>query len=453
MLGKSLQHLDMDPFLDQLKGLCAAHPTRSKWVFVPSHAIGRTIGERIALNGTNWLNLRFVTPLDIALRMGAPFLVERGIDPSEEGLGPALMMRLLLDLPMEGGYFRPLADQPTLAQALYATVRELRMAGVKSDDLKPEAFESAAKHGELKALLQSYEGFLASNNRGDMAAVYEEAMRHPDWCPIQEQDCWTDLPDVLWTPLQRKLMDVMPGERMPGLSFALPRARVPRRLESAREERQAQRLSPKRDEHPLAFLISSDADLRAGGTCSAIDLFHAGGREAEIEEVFRRILQSGAPLDQIEIACASDAHVSLVWEKALRHEWPVTLASGISATATRPGRALIGLCDWIETDFSAGHLRHLLQSGDLGLEADDEGFTAGQAARTLARAEAGWGRATYGLALGTLQEELRDSRQRSRPIGRRAPGCSWQGRDDCCRPDVDREAHCRYSRARNERSR
>ena len=394
----------MDPFLDQLKGLCAAHPTRSKWVFVPSHAIGRTIGERIALNGTNWLNLRFVTPLDIALRMGAPFLVERGIDPSEEGLGPALMMRLLLDLPMEGGYFRPLADQPTLAQALYATVRELRMAGVKSDDLKPEAFESAAKHGELKALLQSYEGFLASNNRGDMAAVYEEAVRHLDWCPIQEQDCWTDLPDVLWTPLQRQLMDVMPGERMPGLSFALPRARVPRRLESGREERQAQRLSPKRDEHPLAFLISSDADLRAGGTCSAIDLFHAGGREAEIEEVFRRILQSGAPLDQIEIACASDAHVSLVWEKALRHEWPVTLASGISATATRPGRALIGLCDWIETDFSAGHLRHLLQSGDLGLEADDEGFTAAQAARTLARAEAGWGRATYGLALGTLRK-------------------------------------------------
>ncbi|MDQ3212952.1 MAG: hypothetical protein M3Q85_09785, partial [Acidobacteriota bacterium] len=79
----------MDPFVQQLASLCLAHPTRSKWVFVPSHAVGRTIGERIALGGTNWLNLRFVTPLDIALRMGAPFLVERGIDPSEEGLGPA----------------------------------------------------------------------------------------------------------------------------------------------------------------------------------------------------------------------------------------------------------------------------------------------------------------------------------------------------------------------------
>ena len=92
----------MDPFVEQLADLCRAHVTRAKWVFVPTHAIGRTLGERLVLEGTNWVNLRFVTPLDIALRMGAPFLVERGIDPSEEGLGPALMMRLLLELPARG---------------------------------------------------------------------------------------------------------------------------------------------------------------------------------------------------------------------------------------------------------------------------------------------------------------------------------------------------------------
>lgn len=136
---------------------------------------------------------------------------------------------------------------------------------------------------------------------------------------------------------------------------------------------------------------------------SKITLFHAGGHEAEIEEVFRRILASGAPLDQVEIACASDAHVALIWEKALRHNWPVTLGSGIPAPFTRPGRALIGLCDWIETDFSAGHLRRLLQSGDLAFE-EIEGFTAGQAASLLGRSEAGWGRATYRLALGHLQK-------------------------------------------------
>ena len=80
----------MDPFVDQLRQLCVAHPTRSKWVFVPTHALGRTLGDRLVLEGTPWANLRFVTPLDLALRMGAPFLVERGIDPAAARLEPGV---------------------------------------------------------------------------------------------------------------------------------------------------------------------------------------------------------------------------------------------------------------------------------------------------------------------------------------------------------------------------
>ena len=156
----------MDPFIGQLARLCATHRTRAKWVFVPTHALGRTLSDRLVLEGTDWANLRFVTPLDIALRMGAPFLVERGIDPSEEGLGPALIMRLLLDLPEAGGYFRSLADQPTMAQALWTTVRELRMAGIRGQQLPPEAFASPAKHKELRALMTAYETFLPPRSAG-----------------------------------------------------------------------------------------------------------------------------------------------------------------------------------------------------------------------------------------------------------------------------------------------
>jgi RecB family exonuclease len=387
----------MDPFVDQLKTLCRTFPTRSKWVFVPTHAIGRTLGDRLVLEGTDWANLRFVTPLDISLRMGAPFLVERGIDPSEEELGPALMMRLLLDLPLKGGYFRPLADHPTLAQALWATVRELRMAGVRPDALPPDVFASPAKHAEIVALLSSYERFLDEHRRADMAVVYQEAVRHADWCPIQSQDCWTELPDANWNPLQRALLDGLPGERLEPKTFELPGVSMPRRLMSPR----TQRLRCKPGTNPLAFLMAPALVATSGAPKPEIHLFHAGGREAEIEEVFRRILAAGVTLDHVEIACASDAHLALVWEKALRHSWPVTLGAGIPATFTRPARALLGLCDWIETDFSAGHLRRLLQSGDMSVE-EHEGFTAGQAARVLARAEAGWGRATYGLALGRL---------------------------------------------------
>jgi hypothetical protein len=67
----------MDPFLTQLADLCRAERTRPKWVVVLTHALGHTLGERLVLGGTPWANLRFSTPLDLALQMAAPFLVER----------------------------------------------------------------------------------------------------------------------------------------------------------------------------------------------------------------------------------------------------------------------------------------------------------------------------------------------------------------------------------------
>ena len=388
----------MDPFVTQLAELCKKEPTRTKWVLVPTHAIGRTLGDRLVLEGTNWANLRFVTPLDIALRMGAPFLVSRGIDPSADGLGPALMMRLLLDLPQEGGYFRPLANQPTLAQALWTTVCELRMAGVRAEHLAVEAFESAAKYAELRGLLAAYEGFLKHECRGDLASVYEEAVQHPDWCPIQSADCWTELPDAQWTPLQANLLHAIAGERISPHVHSLHGVNLPRRLASER----ADRLVPEPERSPLAFLLAPERMASP----VRLQLFHAGGRDAELEEVFRRILVSGCSLDQVEIACADPECAVVVWEKACRYDWPVTIAHGVPATMTHPGRALLGLCTWIEENFTAGVLRRLLESGDIKL-GPEAGITPGQAARLLAKSEAGWGRATYSIRLSRLRDHYR----------------------------------------------
>ncbi len=428
----------MNLFVDQLKGLCARYPTRTKWVFVPTHAAGRTLGDGLVLQGVNWANLRFITPLDAALRMAAPFLVERGIDPSEEGLGPALMMRLLLALPEEGGYFRPLAEQPRMAIAIWQTVRELRLAGVRAADLGAEAFVSAEKHREFHALLASYEAFLADTRRGDVATMLEEARSHLDWCPIQAPDCWTEMPDVVWAPLQRQLIDAMPGERIVPKTVAYPGATIPRRLRSAQVDRQTPDATM-----PLAFLMSPEslpvADLlppvvshaAAGksqrfGQLSLLDpeptpdpvpadsaptIFHAGGPESEVEEVFRQILASRANLDEIEILCASPQYAPLIWEKACRYDWPVTIAGGLSATLTRPGRALLALTEWIEDDFAAGLLRRLFQSGDITLP-DAVSISPGRAARLLVKAQAAWGRATYRLALGRLARASRARAER-----------------------------------------
>jgi hypothetical protein len=123
-------------------------------------------------------------------------------------------------------------------------------------------------------------------------------------------------------------------------------------------------------------------------------MFRAGGTEAEVEEVLRRIQVQGLPLDQVEVACAAPDYAALLWEKAQRHGLPVTVAAGVPITFTRPARALLAFCEWAEGGYPAVVLRRMLQSGDLRV-AMEGGPTAGQAARLLARSKATWGGETY----------------------------------------------------------
>lgn len=427
----------MDPFVARLAELCRSHRTAVKWVLVPSHALGWTLGERLVLGGTPWANLRFTPLFDIALRMAAPFLVERGIEPATDRLGPALVMRLLLDLPASvPAYFRGLGEQPRMAEALWATLGELRMAGLGPGDLRPPAFASPAKHAELVALLGAYEAYLAGEGLADAAAVYREALAHPDVCPVLPGELLVELPGIAWRPLERRLLEALPATRVEVAAPCLPGLAVPRRLASSGTPAGGTAPPPvTTDSSRLAYLMAPGemplggqpgagaaaagagdaADHAAGaadpagdaaaGTDGTLLLFRAGGREAEVEEVFRRILAAGVALDRVEIACAPDEYPALIWEKAQRHGWPVTVGPGVPITVTRPARALLAFGAWVEEGFPAAGLRRLLQSG--AVRVLDGGPSAGQAARLLAASGATWGRQTYAAALAALAASCR----------------------------------------------
>ena len=386
-----------DPFISQLAQLCEKNPTGSKWVIVPTHALGHTIGDRLVLEGTNWANLRFKTPFDLALELAGPSLAERGIDPAADDSGPALMMRLLRELPDDvPKYFRHLALHPQMGSALWATVRELRLTGVSSRDLSAEGFERADKHAELVALLAAFEAHLASQNLADSAAVYREALQHREDSAIGREDPVLRMPDVIWAPLVREFLDGLRGVSVTPHTPRIPKSRRPRRLGDVAATDQT--MSP-----PFSFLLSASA-LSEPASSEQLQLFRAGGREAEIEEVFRRILQGDDDpmrFDQVEIACASPDYVPLIWQKAQRYEWPMTFAPGLPVTVTRPARALLAWCEWIDEGFPASGLRRLFQSGDVRLEIPT-GPQAGRAARLLLRAEATWGRTTYVSRLNAL---------------------------------------------------
>jgi ATP-dependent helicase/nuclease subunit B len=322
-------------------------------------------------------------------------------------------MRLLLELPSTVPvYFRGLAEQPQMAEALWATLAELRMAGITAALLPGAPFTSASKHAELQALLAGYEQHLAARRLADRAEVYREALRHLDVCPMQPADLHVELPTVIWSPLERRLLDALPGTRVTPRALELPGLDVPRRMTSLAAPMETVAPTPGSNAERLALLMNPADASTADDT---LTMFCAGGREAEVEEVLRRIARAPSPsplpagereipgvLDQVEIACPMPEQAALVWEKAQRHEWPVTIGPGIPVALTRPGRALLAFCEWVAGGLAASRLRRMLQSGDVRIGPGGEGLTAGQAARILARAEATWGRQTYPAALGRL---------------------------------------------------
>src|SRR5439155_7990205 len=291
------------------------------------------------------------------------------------------------------------ADQPEMAEALWSTIRELRLAGVTAGTLRAEAFTVAEKHAELQALLASYERYLAEHRLADEAQVYRAALRDLGTAPIGAGDVRIELPGVIWSSLEHQLLDALPGEAVRSRTLALPGAPTPRR-----EARHGSRSTPSSPAGRLAYVMDPAA-APAPHRDGTITMFRAAGREAEIEHVMRLIAKDGRRLDDVEVVCPSSDDAALVWDKATRHGWPVTLSAGVPAALTRPGRALRAFLAWAEEGLPAAALRRLLQSGDVKLGLQD-GPSPGQAARLLAHAKATWGRGTYGPAFQALVQDL-----------------------------------------------
>lgn len=357
----------MDPFISQLASLARNQRTRTKWVFIPYASLKWTLSERLLHNGCEWSNFRFTTPFELALESTAPDLVARGVNPKPEGLGPSLLHKLLVGLPARTKpHFRQLIDQPGMAEALWATLREVRMAGLTHRQLSKAL--NGNKKSELTALLKAYETYLETHALADRAAVFQASGA----TAVQPEDLLLELPSTLWSPLERRFLDAQKAERIKPRAPSLP---VPRRLEHAPRD-------PVAGEPPLPAL------------------FHAGRRDAEIAEILRRIQL--LPLDLVELATADPDALPLLRDKLASCGLPATFEPGLPLAVSRPGMALQGLLSWVEHRYSAFDLRELLLSNLL----QPWGLPASTAGYLLERSEATWDRSTYHARLTYLRSWL-----------------------------------------------
>jgi hypothetical protein len=393
----------MEPILQQLAELVQTEPARAKWVVAPSLAVGHNIAERLISEGIAWGNLRFTSAFDLAARIAGPALARENRTVSDPSAGPALVLGLLLDLPdAVAPYFRAIAEQPGVADALWSTISELRLADVCTGALQIEQFESSAKAEELKALLKAYEFYLDEHRLADSSACLQTAIAVGNKYPVTADSLLLEMAGSCASTLERSFLDSLPGCRIPAHIAAVPGLELPTSF--SRLNNKIQLIEPwdaSSDASRLSWL-ARPAEAPKPVHDGSLVLFRGAGREAEVEEVLRRIQAASLPLGSVEVVCAQPAEYGpLFWEKALRHDLAVTIDRGIPGALTRPVRAALGLCDWIENDFPAVRLARMLEAG-IFAPGSDADLTGSAAARILRQCGATIGRKSYSVALATF---------------------------------------------------
>ena len=411
----------MNRAIEHLSEICREHRFEEKLLFVPTYAVGHQITEHLARSGTPWINLRLKTPLGYAHELLAADLSNEGITL----IAPHDRVIIIENLYLENAaadrkshYFERAAEIPGIIKCLDKTLCEIRMAGLERESINPGAFIIPDKGEELVWFIGLYEQHLRENKLIDMPALLRAAAKKRHLKNKTEQPgIVIVLSEFPFSQLEEDLIKLAGRGRIVSLDHDRPIGFAPpARLFEPDNSLEKRASEPISDIELMPFLFQPEK-ARAPFQDGTVSMFHALGESNEVREIFRRILQSDISLDEVEIIITkTDPYCSLIYEIASSLEIPVSFAGGIPVSWTGPGRALILFLRWIENDFSASILRHLVSGGDITFDHSDckgDPPSPGRAAAIIREAAIGWGRERYGCRLTSLaksyQQKARDA--------------------------------------------
>lgn len=413
-----------------LRAAVTAHPTAEKILIVTDTTAGLSLVHHLALTGTPWSNLRVLSVQELARFWVEGDLIREGLEPASPAATVLVVEEALQEAARDPhSIFAGVPLTPGLVSTAHATVQDLRMAGLRPEDLRPEAFESERKARSLSALIRAYENNLLRRRLVDGADILRRAVASLEagTLPVTAD---TRFLVPAWLPvgrgLARRFLEALPREQVvvlacdpvyglaptpdhwppppdPGLADAGTTPAVG----SAEEQRLAALEPVPRDVMRLPYPFSVDRSPPPAGD-ETLRLFHAEGRHNEIRHVLRDVLGSGIPFDQVELVITEEDYISAVADVADHLDISCTFAAGLPALDTRPGRALAAFLDWVGGGFLVTPLWKALAEGLL--QVPEPGEHSGLAfARTLRSSRIGWGRAR----LVTVLAEDRAAAERS----------------------------------------
>lgn len=399
----------MNQLQKALTELCRTHKLREKILIVPSFSQGHQITESLVKNGIPYINLRIKTLASLAHEVIDLDLAKASIKYLSETATLIIIEDIFNQIrEKKDSYFYQIEPKEGMADALGEAVRELRMAGIKADDLSPENFINEKKGAEIVELFRNYELFLHENQYTDKPDILKRAIEKlKSNKDAIDNSLYLFLSDIPYSPLEKLFIDVLPGEKI-----ILPHSQVrgiayPRSLLPKPTEGKVAEITTNREK--LSYLFEPE---KAPGVFkdSTIEIFHAVGRRNEVREVIRRIISSGIKNDEAEIIHTSyDDYVPIIYALSCKFNIPMTFEEGLPLTFTRPGKAALGFLSWLSSNYEAARLRQLIVGGtiDLKTKKKDDLISSAIMARILRESPIGWGRERYADILNTMAEQYK----------------------------------------------
>jgi len=395
-----------------LADFCSRHLLDEKIFIVPSYQIGHQIGERLCKAGYSWINLRFVTSASLAQQVAGYELSQNGIEQINAALSTILVDRIFRRLQESGKleYFGELTPSSGVINAVYSAIYSLRMAGIKSEELKPEAFNNPRKGNEVKQLLRAYEEELKKKKLIDGPGLFSLAIKNVNNKTEDKNKYFLCFKDFPLSQVEKTFITKLAGERL----VLIPQdifygVRRPQRLW---ENGQKEITAPSSKDHKV---VSSDlermpwlfAPYKAPKPFNnnTIELFRAVGKVNECREIMRKIIAEKIAFDEVEVIYPSASnYADIFFLLAAKTDLQITFSEGIGVGFTTPGKVFSGLLDWFEGGFKVSELCRMIESGNLNL------FKPGikdvpslqKISGYLKKAGIGWGKDRYISCLNDL---------------------------------------------------
>lgn len=379
----------MKAIVDTLKELCSKFLLKEKLLIVDSYSIGEQISEAYVKQGNQAINLKTVTVKDLALEIVEcnSSVLYQLIDPA---LGSHFTYQFLKNLKKENKltYFQNLEITAALSHQIFNRIQLLRNHGFNGDILNKEDFLTEEKGTDYIEILNAYENILTQNGFIDYASLLKLAN---EFALKNERSVFILQSNLQLSFLEEELLSKMISTEV----YKLPLVPVSGII---LPEKSALQSISWGNPTPLSYLYEiEDAPPNIN-----LSTFTAKTEEVEVKHIFEKIKLRQWKLDELSVFYTSpEPYITLFYHLSQKMNIPITFGEGLPITFSSPGKLVVGILSWMNTQYSVTRFIDILNEGliDFGSHAP----TKTAILRILNDTQIGWGQDRY---LRQIEKEI-----------------------------------------------